>query len=79
MRLGTGVSCGRRIKSEQFRKTATHASECLVRLTREYTDGGTSIRSEPYRLLLVGGFTGMPSVYPRMRHPSETANWRLLR
>ena len=28
-----------------FRKSRNNASECFVRLTRGYTDGGTNIRS----------------------------------
>jgi AcrR family transcriptional regulator len=33
----------------------------------------TNIRSEPFILRSASGFTGMPSMYPRARHPSEAA------
>ena len=50
-------------RDKPFRKSRDDARGCHVRLDRAYTDGGTNIRSEPFSLHKVGGFTGMPSVY----------------
>jgi len=66
-------------KKEHFSQKPQKISECFVRLTREYTDGETNIRSKSFLIVSFSGFTGMPSVYSRARHPSETARWRLLR
>jgi len=35
-------------KKEHFSQKPQKISECFVRLTREYTDGGTNIRSKPF-------------------------------
>jgi hypothetical protein len=33
---------------KHFSQKPQKISECFVRLTREYTDGGTNIRSKPF-------------------------------
>jgi hypothetical protein len=35
-------------KNEHFSQKQQKISECFVLLTREYTDGGTNIRSKPF-------------------------------
>ncbi len=65
-------------KRPLFAKTAN--PERMFRPPHPWIHGRRNEHSlKTFIIASFSGFTGMPSVYPRARHPSETANWRFLR